>query len=357
LSIDYLKYETVIDLKLVDPDFNYNPTITLCIDSKNLYHSERTENTIISHDFGNLICDLRFLYGPKSQTNCKNFSHILESYTPLGDKCITLFSALIEKKIPIKKLYLIYIDSYSVIKLFALIHQDISPPYLYTNKFEFGKWGKIRIEYTSIIESLLPFPYETNCYDYGIGTKTSRSKDDCIVNYYRRKEYENELMWTYLEKLIADLKFEELQQISFTKNFIKSCKLFRNRQTIDCSNSRNGLLKSANFHEFYDYLTFHPILDNNSKSLYECNTCNDENIDRIELTLNRSVNVFIFWGDCKSVYYGSEFFTIDKNTITQIGFTSYSMENFGNGCLKNENYSIEKFYQNCYFLNYNQTYG
>ncbi len=190
LSIDYLKYETVIDLKLVDPDFNYNPTITLCIDSKNLYHSERTENTIISHDFGNLICDLRFLYGPKSKINCKNFSHILESYTPLGDKCITLFSALIEKKIPIKKLYLIYIDSYSVIKLFALIHQDISPPYLYTNKFEFGKWGKIRIEYTSIIESLLPFPYETNCYDYGIGTKTSRSKDDCIVNYYRRKEYE-----------------------------------------------------------------------------------------------------------------------------------------------------------------------
>jgi hypothetical protein len=31
-------------------------------------------------------------------------------------------------------------------------------------------------------------------------------------------------MWIYLKKLIGDLKFEELQQISFTKNFIKSCK-------------------------------------------------------------------------------------------------------------------------------------
>jgi hypothetical protein len=104
LSIDYLKYETVIDLKLVSPDFNYNPAITLCIDSKNLYHWERTENATISHDFGTLICDLRFLYGPKSRTNCKIFTHILESYTPLGNKCIILFSALIEKKIPIKKI-------------------------------------------------------------------------------------------------------------------------------------------------------------------------------------------------------------------------------------------------------------
>jgi hypothetical protein len=57
-------------------------------------------------------------------------------------------------------------------------------------------------------------------------------------------------MWTNLEKLITDLKFEELQQISFTKNFIKSCKLFRNRQTIDCSNSRNGLLTPGNFMNF-----------------------------------------------------------------------------------------------------------
>jgi hypothetical protein len=581
LSIDYLKYETVVDLKLVrgfDRDF---PSITLCINSKNLYHSERTENTTISHDFGNLICKFKFSYEPMSKTNCKNFSHILESYTPLGNKCITLFSALIEKRVPIKELTFIDIVSYSGIKYFALIHQNISPPHLYTDKFEFGKWDEISIKYASIIESLLPFPYETNCYDYGIGTKTSRSKEDCIVNYYRRKEYEkcgcnrkwlyynrenmtdveicpknlkcnfdhkydkklmdktcnkncynkyyfsyisgqwnlyekfkktfsfmrsfkDEIsithlpkmvfieyfssigglisMWfglslfhlikiayekmsiirekyfqhigltvsistgltkifkrrninciiilvycsimlyqltdmvnsylkyetitrfealerkfnpkitiayvpksidinklaqiypqikkedefilkkplkrpkmrTYLEKLIADLKFEELQQISYTKSLIKSCKLFRNRQTIDCSNSRKGLLLSGSFE---DWLTFHPILDNNSKSLYEDNTCNDENIDRIELTLKGSGFVLIYLGDCKSVYYRSEPFIIVKNTITQIGFTSYSVEKFENGCLKNENYSFEKCYQNCYFLNCNQTYG
>jgi hypothetical protein len=125
------------------------------------------------------------------KNNCKTFSNILESLTPLGYECITLFSALIERKIAIKKFSLIDIESDSGIEFFALTHQDINPPHLYSDRFEFGKWDEINIEISSIREYLLPFPYETNCYVYGIEMNTSLSKDDCIVNYYRRKEYES----------------------------------------------------------------------------------------------------------------------------------------------------------------------
>jgi hypothetical protein len=522
------------------------------------------------------------------KNNCKTFSNILESLTPLGYECITLFSALIERKIVITNNSTINIESDSGIEYFALTHQDISPPHLYSDRFELGKWDYVDIAISSIGEYSLPFPYETNCYVYGIEMNTSLSKDDCIVNYYRRKEYEscgcnrkwlyynsenmtdvricpknskcnfdqkydkklmdkicrkncyneyhvrytigkfrmigklkktfsfiyssnlevlithspkmvfieylssigglmsmwfgislfqlirfvcekmlnickkyfqnisltisistrlshfikifnlrnmnfiiilvygsimlcqltdminsyfkyevitrvqslhtklnpkvtigyaplyinidklyliypefkkeNELlvedslkrrnMWKYFEKLIAELRFEELQQINNAKNFIKSCKLSRNSQTIDCSNSRNGLQILGND---YPAFIFNPIFNNNSKSLYEDNICNDQNMDGIELTLNAPGIAFIYLGDCKSVHTGSELFMIDTNTISQIGFTSYSLEKsvetLKYGCVKNEKYSYENCYQNCYFFNCNQTYG
>jgi hypothetical protein len=104
------------------------------------------------------------------------------------------------------------------------------------------------------------------------------------------------------------------------KNFIKSCKLYRNSQIINCLNSRNRLQILGNS---YPSFIFNPIFNNNSKSLYEDNSCNDENIDKIEFTLNASGIAFIDLGDCKSVYTGSQLFIIDTNTISQIGFASY----------------------------------
>jgi hypothetical protein len=96
LLIGYLKYETLIDLKLNRPDTSYRyPAITFCIDFQNIFHLERRENTTIRHYFGNLT---RKYFVPSLRNNCKTFTNILESFTTLGSQCITLFSALIERK-------------------------------------------------------------------------------------------------------------------------------------------------------------------------------------------------------------------------------------------------------------------
>jgi hypothetical protein len=56
---DYLKYETVIDLKLIDSnwgkDLESNPAITLCLKSSR-FHSEKIENSSIMDRIGNITC-------------------------------------------------------------------------------------------------------------------------------------------------------------------------------------------------------------------------------------------------------------------------------------------------------------
>jgi hypothetical protein len=56
LSIDYLNYETVIDLKLKDGSISYSPAISLCLRSK-LLRSD-FGNSTISDYIGNVSCHI-----------------------------------------------------------------------------------------------------------------------------------------------------------------------------------------------------------------------------------------------------------------------------------------------------------
>jgi hypothetical protein len=49
----------------------------------------------------------------------------------------------------------------------------------------------------------------------------------------RNKEIER-IISKYLEKLINELRFKEFLDISYGKNFIKSCKVFKNKQSFNC---------------------------------------------------------------------------------------------------------------------------
>lgn len=46
----------------------------------------------------------------------------------------------------------------------------------------------------------------------------------------------------YLVKLISDLRFEEFHEITFTNNFIKSCKVFKDKEVFDCHHSKKGII-------------------------------------------------------------------------------------------------------------------
>jgi hypothetical protein len=104
----------------------------------------------------------------------------MESYTPSGLKCITLFSDLITTKYNFDEFRTIYILYNSIID-WAVIHHNITPPHLYTNMIEVGNYDMVNVDYSPIIEHLLPYPYETNCFDYSKNSKYYHSREDCIV--------------------------------------------------------------------------------------------------------------------------------------------------------------------------------
>ena len=70
LLIDYLKYETVIDLSLIKVDWGKdlysNPAITLCSKSSR-FDSENNENSSIRDLFGEMSCTAE--YGMKIYTS------------------------------------------------------------------------------------------------------------------------------------------------------------------------------------------------------------------------------------------------------------------------------------------------
>jgi hypothetical protein len=71
LSIEYLKYETVIDLKLIKYSetigLDSNPAISLCLKSSK-FRSSKNESSLILDRFRKINCSL--FYGSKSLKNC-----------------------------------------------------------------------------------------------------------------------------------------------------------------------------------------------------------------------------------------------------------------------------------------------
>jgi hypothetical protein len=66
--------------------------------------------------------------------------------------------------------------------------------------------GQTSVGYSSMSEELLPYPYESNCFEYqkslGRGIFYS-SREDCIVKHYQRKEFEKcgcNRKWIYYNK-------------------------------------------------------------------------------------------------------------------------------------------------------------
>jgi hypothetical protein len=177
------------------------------------------------------------------------------------------------------------------------------------------------------------------------------------------RNYEIErIISKYLEKLINELRFEEFLDITNAKNFIKSCKVFKNKQSFNCFEYKYGIFKSKNI---INYLTFTIIFENETNSSYENNVYFAGGLEKIELQLKGTGIMTALLASCKLFILNSEIFSINKNTKTEIGFTSYSYKKLSTHkekCLEGnnqnlKNYSHEKCLFNCFYRNLNQTYG
>jgi hypothetical protein len=208
LTRDYCKFQTVLDFKLIDSR-DYLPAISICVDhwNKESRFDTRISGTLtIDETFGPMDCVLFFPTTSSGfRKKCNRFSDI-ESFTNSGKKCSTFFSRLDGSNRSLEIDLIFTIILYKPIDLFLLIHQNITTPHLSRNVMRIDKNKWTVVGYTSITEELLPYPYETNCFDYRNSLEegnTYRSKEDCIVNYLRRKEYEKcgcNRNWIYYNK-------------------------------------------------------------------------------------------------------------------------------------------------------------
>jgi hypothetical protein len=148
-----------------------------------------------------------------NELDCSKYIPIMESYTPSGLKCISLFSDLITTKYKYKYFLNEFINFaiyYDTIIDSAFIHHNITPPHLYTHMIEVGNYNLVKGFYLSRREHLLPYPYKTNCFDYRKNSNDYRSREDCIVKYFQRKEFHKcgcNTKWLYYDyRNITDVK-------------------------------------------------------------------------------------------------------------------------------------------------------
>jgi hypothetical protein len=181
------------------------PAFTFCLKNKNKF-PDKFQNQYMRLFFDQPIgCWKDRRVGLKAYVNCRNLTRIVESVTPYSRSCLTYYSQLLRKNnyFPLESDQHFIIDN--EINVFALIHQNITPPHFSRDKIDIQKLSLNHIDYSSITTNLLPFPHSTDCFDYKQeeNLKMSyKSREDCIVKHLERREFVKcgcNKRWTYRE--------------------------------------------------------------------------------------------------------------------------------------------------------------
>jgi hypothetical protein len=200
VTISYLEYEKVIDMRAVS-GIKQRPALTFCLYSDREF-PKRTRNPFMEQMFGHSFgCKLTFPNSKTKKLKCSHLFKLFESVTPISHRCLSIYSHY-EKLLPPNKTALnIMFDN--KLKIFTLIHQSGTPPHFTANKIKVINSSVNRIDYSSMLTKLLPFPHSTDCYDYRREAKLVNgynSREDCVVKHLERKEFEKcgcNKRWSY----------------------------------------------------------------------------------------------------------------------------------------------------------------
>jgi hypothetical protein len=205
-TITYLNYETVVDMKLGHMEFQ-RPAFSLCLKNKDKFPENKLK--FASYNFDHIIGCFHFNHQHGSgllkddALNCSKLTRIVESLTSHSHRCLSYFSRLFDKNFSAERTHRIVFLIPDSINVFGLIHQSGTPPHFTRNKMGISSDSLIQFDYSSIKHELLPFPYETNCYDYEREQKSMigyKSREDCVVKRLERRELVEcgcNKRWTY----------------------------------------------------------------------------------------------------------------------------------------------------------------
>ncbi len=165
VTISYLKYEIVIDMKAV-LDIEQRPAFTFCLYSGKQF-PKRTKiagmQQMFGHPFGRIFIQQNIT---SQYLKCNELSKLVESVTPFSRRCLSIYSHLLDEKFSFSNETFFQIFFDNEIKIFALIHQSGTPPHFARNKIEVINLSFNQLDFSSISTKLLPFPHSTDCYNY-----------------------------------------------------------------------------------------------------------------------------------------------------------------------------------------------
>jgi hypothetical protein len=189
VTISYLEYETVIDMKVVS-NIKQRPAFTFCLYSGREF-PKRARNRLMQQTFGQPFgCYITNLKEIQRNLKCSNLSKLVGSVTSFSPRCLSIYSHLLDKKFSPSGSTYFHVLFDNTFKIFALIHQSGTPPHFARNKIEIFNSSWNAIDYSSINTNLLPFPHSTDCYNYARERVNGfNSREDCYVKHLERREF------------------------------------------------------------------------------------------------------------------------------------------------------------------------
>jgi hypothetical protein len=179
LTIDYTEYEMVMDLKAEPLKENYI-AITLCDRSKFSLKNKFSDKPSFSEE----SC---WIMRSHNTVPCSDLCPLYVGFTRFSNQCITFLNCKYEFQLEVAKTLKILNNK----DLILLIHNYNIPPQFITSYHKIKLNYLFIFEYQTLEEISLPLPYESDCYDYEHNNEifSPKSKEDCILNYLKEKEY------------------------------------------------------------------------------------------------------------------------------------------------------------------------
>jgi hypothetical protein len=191
VTITYLGFETVIDMKAIRDLGKHKPTITFCLENDFEFPKINLNSWLKGYDVLDPIA-CKFIVKTRNEfVNCSLLTKIIESVTPFSRRCLSYFGQYsVDENITNEIIPNFFVDNN--LNVFGLLHQKRTPPHFLGQRIQISKSTIHLIDCIRTFTKLLPFPYSTDCYYYRNEEKSIlnyKSKEDCIVKHLEKKEF------------------------------------------------------------------------------------------------------------------------------------------------------------------------
>ena len=196
LTKDYFQYNIFNKLD-VEVDPNLMPSTTICVDQRYKYAVEDIKRLVdiygdtIYKEYLYLIDKLQILFVFTNGTMLDGSIINLFGQSNSGNNsmCVTLDIQSLLKQESMKYVFGLVLSIYQYKRAYIIFHDHKEPPHfiLHYKKLVLINTQELKVGFDKRINTLLPFPYATDCTDYSSAVK-HKSQKECFFEYMSRKE-------------------------------------------------------------------------------------------------------------------------------------------------------------------------